>query len=137
MDLFISMSKAEALAIYDYLFMDREKGLAINAEGCEFVHTLSWPLMMRCDDAKEQRSFMFTSSSVAWFVDFICKLDLRNVPDEIKEIVHKLADTYLKSLEAFVVRDDKYVTSIGCRMDDYLDPDKRPGVDPWEGEEDV
>lgn len=124
MDLFISMSKAEALAIYDYLFRDREKGLAINAEGCDFVHTLSWPLMMKTDDADEQRPFMFSSSSVAWFVDFICKLDLRHVPDGIKELCHKLADTYLKSLEAFVVRDN------------FLDPDKRPGVDPWEATSD-
>lgn len=136
MDIFISMSKAEALAIHDYLFRDREKGLAINADGCDFVHTLSWPLMIKSDDANEQRPFMFDSSSVIWFINFVCKLDLREVPDEIKEICHKLADTYVKMLESFIPRDDKYVTSIGCRMDDYLDPDKRPGVDPWEDDDD-
>ena len=136
MDLFISMSKSEAVAIHDYLFGGREKGLAINAEGCDFVHTLSWPLMMITDDPEEQRPFMFDSAAVIWFINFVCKLDLRHVPDEIKKICHKLTDTYVKMLESFIPRDNKSITSIGCRMDDYLDPDKRPGVDPWEGEED-
>ena len=126
MDIFISMSKSEALAIHDYLFMDREKGLAINADGCNFVHTLSWPLTVRSDDADEQRTFMFDSASVIWFINFVFKFDLRHVPDEIKKICRKLTDTYVKMLESFIVRDNE-----------FLDPDKQPGVDPWEGEKDV
>lgn len=120
MDLFISMSKSEANSIYDYLFADREKELAINADGCDFVHTLSWPLMMKTDDPDEQRPFLFASSSVIWFINFVCKLDLRNTPDGIKKICRKLTDAYIKVLDAFIVRDN------------LLDPDKQLGVDPWE-----
>ena len=131
MNIRITLTKQDAIKIYNYIFDDGDNDLTINKDGRDFLRDLLYPLT-RNDG--EQRDWLFRSGSVIWFTRLV-KRDAeqfkRVIDEDILQICRHMVNKYIDLMYSLVPGYEPQEPANDPKIK-YMDHDKQPGVDPWE-----
>lgn len=103
MNLEITLSKEEAIKIYNFLFSTSDVGIKFRPLGCTFMRDLIYPLSVK----EGKHTWLFSSGGILWFLDMV-KAARASWPDcdtNIRPIVRQMSNAYMAMINELIPDD--------------------------------